>query len=53
MADTVPNVWNLSRFLKILADIEQDQCMVSVKVSDLRPALMAETPNFGNRIWKI
>ena len=50
IADTVPNGWNVSRFLKTLVDIEEGQGLVSAIVDDLRAALMAEIPDFGRHL---
>ena len=50
LADTVPNGWNVSRFLKALVEVEEEQGLVSAMVDDLRSALMAEIPDFGRHL---
>ena len=47
MAEAVRNGWNVSRFLKVLADIEQDRGLISTMIDDLRTDLMLEIPGFG------
>ena len=49
-ADTVPNGWNVSRFLKMLVDVEEELGLVGAMVDDLRAALMAEIPDFGRHL---
>ena len=50
MADTMPNGWNVSRFLKTLVDIERDLGLVSAMIDNLRSALIAEIPDFGRNL---
>ena len=46
----MPNGWNVSRFLKTLVDVEEAQGLVSAMVDDLRSALTAEIPDFGQHL---
>ncbi len=47
IADTVPNGWNVPRFLKALAGVGEERGLASAMVDGPRTALMAALPDFG------
>ena len=48
--DTIPNEWNVYRFLRKVESLEAQQGLISEMMLTLREKLMAELPDFGQHL---
>ncbi|MBW2252513.1 MAG: transposase [Deltaproteobacteria bacterium] len=46
----VPDSWNFSRFLKNVIELEENQCMITDMIQQLREALIEALPDFGRHL---